>query len=85
MFNDLFEKCINEDRTTNKTADYFSWVGSYNGAVKIKGKWIAVKDLNRIDKSDWQRWQGPPSKEIVVALKEKPIKADELFPKRKNI
>jgi hypothetical protein len=46
--------------------------------------WIAVKDLNRIDKTGMQRWQGPPSKAISTAMKEQiPIRADLLLYKRK--
>jgi len=68
----------------NRTADYYSEVGSYRGTVKKYGMWIAVKDLNRIDKTGMQRWQGPPSKAISTAMKEQiPIRADLLLYKRK--
>lgn len=64
----------------NELSNYYSEVGSYGGAIKFKGRWTAVKDLNRIDKQKMYRWQGPPSKAIVNAMKDKPIRADVLFP-----
>lgn len=57
----------------NKKANYFSFVGSYHGAVKIKSKWIKAMNLNYINKSNWIRWQGPPSKAIQTALNKKNI------------
>lgn len=70
----------------NRRAKYYSEVGSYRGVIRTgKGrKWVSVFDLNRINKSDWIRWQGPPSEAIIRAMKEKPIRADILYPERKN-
>lgn len=61
---------------------YYSRVGSYDGAVKIKGRWIPVKGLNRINKSGWHRVSGPPSEAIVQAMLHiRPVlEAKELFP-----
>lgn len=70
--------------STNRTAEYYSEVGSYSGVIKKYGTWLAVTDLNRIDKTGMQRWQGPPSKAISKAMKEQiPIRADLLLYKRK--
>lgn len=60
---------------------YFSYVGSYEGAVEIKGKWIRIKNLNYIEKTDWIRHQGPPTKKIELALKDSTVyDARDLFP-----
>jgi len=60
---------------------YFTFVGSYDGAIKIKGRWIRASQLNRIDKTGWKRWSGPPSPAIVKAIESGlPTPATELFP-----
>lgn len=64
----------------NKLSNYYLQIGSYQGAIKINGKWCAAKDLNRIDKSKMYRWQGHPSLAIVNAMKEKPLSANILLP-----
>ncbi len=61
---------------------YFSYVGSYRGAVRLKGRWVPVTDLNRIDKTDWVRHQGPPTPAMQRALRGQPINACDLFPNR---
>jgi hypothetical protein len=67
----------------NRKANYFSFVGSFDGAVKVAGRWIRIKELNRIHKEDWTRWQGPPSPALARALQEpKALHAHELFPER---
>jgi len=67
----------------NKISNYYTPPGSYDGAVKVKNKWIRVRELNRIDKTGWQRWMGPPSSAIEKCMKEtKSIRADQRFPKR---
>ena len=48
---------------------YFSYVGSYEGAVKVNGKWVRVKNLNYIDKTGWNRHNGPATRAIENALK----------------
>jgi len=35
--------------------DYFSLTGSYEGGVKINGKWQRAKNLNYVDKRTWRR------------------------------
>ena len=52
----------------NRQAKYYTPPGSYDGAIKIGGTWKKVNELNRIDKSDWIRWQGPPSLAIRIAI-----------------
>jgi hypothetical protein len=65
----------------NSDANYYSFVGSYDGAVKIGGQWVRAVELNRIDKSHWRRWTGPPSRAILRAVKfGQPTQATELFP-----
>ena len=59
---------------------YFSEIGSYCGAVKIDGKWVSVKELNYIDKTGWERLQGPPGKKVAEAMDQAPISARILFP-----
>lgn len=60
---------------------YFVYIGSFDGAVKIKGRWVRAIELNRIDKTGWTRWQGPPSPAITRATKtQPPTPAWELFP-----
>jgi hypothetical protein len=71
----------------NRKAKYYSTVGSYGGShdgtIKIAGWWVRAVELNRINKSDWVRWQGPPSKAIVRAMRTgNPRRADLLFPER---
>ena len=48
---------------------YYSEVGSYRGCIKVRGKWIGVKDLNYINKDGWHRHQGPPTPAMVAAMK----------------
>ena len=60
----------------NKDAKYYTPVGSYHGALKFKGKWVRVKNLNYLDKSKLTRWTGPPSPAIIKALDCKKIKFD---------
>ena len=62
---------------------YYSYVGSYDGAVKLAGGWVRVVELNRIDKTGWTRWNGPPSAAIVKATRTQPaMQATDLFPDR---
>ena len=71
-------------KKSNRRAKYFSFVGSYEGVIKIKGKWIRAIELNRIHKEDWIRWQGPPSPAIIRAVKTgEPFQATLLFPERR--
>lgn len=61
--------------------EYFTFVGSYDGAIKVGGKWIRATGLNCIDKTGWKRHQGPPNKAILMAIKTTPsIEAKSLFP-----
>jgi len=64
----------------NRHADYFSYVGSYDGLVKMGGRWIRVTGLNRIVKAGWIRWQGPPNRAMCAALKMPSVPAVTLFP-----
>ena len=48
---------------------FFSYVGSYEGAIKIGGKWVRFKNLNYVNKAGWIRHQGPPTAALEVALK----------------
>lgn len=64
----------------NRLSNYYSEVGSFRGAIKIGNKWIAAKDLNRIDKSKMCRWQGPPSAALSRAMEKLPIRAEQLLP-----
>jgi len=60
---------------------YYSRVGSYDGAVKLRGRWVRVVGLNRIDKTGWHRVSGPPSLRIAMAMAEQPaVQAKEIFP-----
>jgi len=68
---------------TNRTAKYFSYVGSYDGFVKLIKNWVPVRELNRIDKSDWQRWSGPPSTAMKNSHKKyKTMDAAWMYPER---
>jgi hypothetical protein len=68
----------------NRKAKYYTAPGSYNGAIKCRGMWLRFEELNRIDKTGWQRWQGPPSKAITNILKNGiNFRADVVFSKRK--
>ena len=70
------------DQWDNQTMLYFSFVGSYSGGIKISGKWVRVSDLNRIDKSGWERIK--PSDTVRNQIREqKSVRADVLFPTRK--
>lgn len=60
---------------------YFVYIGSFDGAVKIKGRWVRVNGLNRIDKAGWTRFSGPPTTGISKATRtQKPVEAWDLFP-----
>lgn len=64
---------------------YFTFVGSYDGAVKIRGHWVRVVELNRINKTGWSRHQGPISPAMARAVREQPpTKAVDLFPHLAN-
>lgn len=69
----------------NRQAKYYSMIGSHEGAIKIGRAWIHVTDLNRIDKSGWIRWQGPPSEALTKAMREKSITAVEVIQLEENI
>jgi hypothetical protein len=63
--------------------EYYTPVGSYDGAVKIGGRWVRAIGLNRIDKRGWRRRSGPPTPAIISAIRNQPaILATELFPRR---
>lgn len=65
----------------NTKARYYTPPGSYDGAVKIKGRWVRAVELNRINKDGWVRWCGPPSKAIEAAIRQgTPTPAAELLP-----
>jgi hypothetical protein len=64
---------------------YYSEVGSYDGLIKISNNWVRVTGLNRIDKHNWIRHQGPPTKRMIAALKLSSQEAVKLFPDRKII
>lgn len=65
----------------NREAKHFTFIGSFDGAIKIRGRWVRAVELNRIDKTGWVRWAGPPSAAIVKAMKNgPPTQAYELFP-----
>ncbi len=55
--------------TWNRRANYYTEIGSYSGAVKLKGKWVRAQHLNCTNKEGWIRWAGPPSPAIQAALK----------------
>lgn len=60
---------------------YFSYVGSYEGAIQVNEKWVRVKNLNHINKTGFDRHQGPPTKQIEAALKQKVVlNAADLYP-----
>ena len=64
-----------------RSFDYYSSVGSYDGAIKIGRKWVRAVELNRIDKTGWNRRQGPMNAAIAKAIKSQPpMQAVELFP-----
>ena len=54
---------------------YFTEVGSYRGCVKIMNRWMAVKNLDYIDKTGWERHQGPPTVNMVKEMTYPPIDA----------
>ncbi len=65
----------------NRRANYYTPYGSYDGCVKIGGRWLRTSELNKIDKTGWVRWQGPPSPAMVKALREQPpVPATDRFP-----
>jgi hypothetical protein len=47
---------------------YFSFVGSYEGCLKRGRLWVRCKNLNYIDKTGWDRHQGPPTPGMLKAL-----------------
>ena len=56
----------------NKDANYYGVVGGYAGAFRANGHWVGVKEFNRhheLKPMPLIRWQGPPSKAIVKAIK----------------
>lgn len=57
----------------NEQAIYYTPPGSYDGLVKIQGRWRRVNELNRIDKTGWVRWQGPPTRAMLKALRSETI------------
>jgi hypothetical protein len=34
---------------------YFSLTGSFEGGMKIRGRWVYVTDLSHVDKTGWER------------------------------
>ena len=69
----------------NKNADYYSEVGSYRGLIKMGDKWFSVIHLNYIDKSRLTRWQGPPTSNMINALKQTPQPAVQFLPHLKIV
>ena len=71
----------------NSKSKYFSFVGSYEGLIKTCCGWTAVKELNRINKDGWIRWQGPMSNSMSKAWNQRSslIPAVELYPERATI
>lgn len=60
---------------------YFQWVGSDDGAVILNNRWVRVNGLNRINKTNWDRWQGVPSPYLKRVLgSQPPYEAVDLFP-----
>ncbi len=59
---------------------YFSEVGSYRGCVLMRGRWVSVKDLNKINKRGWKRHQGPATNAMQSAMLHQPLRAEQLFP-----
>jgi len=59
-------------------------VGSYDGLIRYThSSWVRIKELNRIDKHDWIRWQGPPTPAMERALKSgMSFRATDMFPNR---
>jgi hypothetical protein len=55
-------------------SNYYQAIGSDDGLVKVHGRWIRIRGLNRIHKSGWVRWQGPMTsamekgKDVVDAI-----------------
>lgn len=69
----------------NRKAKYYTPPGSYDGCVRIKTQWYRVTALNRIDKTGWVRWQGPPSRKMDEALKCcMAFESTVLFPERRR-
>lgn len=65
----------------NRDANYYHVIGLDDGLVKLGGRWLRVTGLNRIDKTGWVRWQGPPTRAMEKALREQPpVPATERFP-----
>jgi len=66
-----------------KAIKYFTYAGSYFGAVKVHGRWLRIKHLNRIDKTGWDRHQGPPNGSMMIALRHGQLfDARKIFPDR---
>jgi hypothetical protein len=55
--------------------EFHSEIGSWRGAIKKGGRWISVKDLNRVQKTGWVRYQGPPSPALEKAMNQPPVDA----------
>jgi hypothetical protein len=49
---------------------YFSFVGSYEGGIKIKNQWVHAVNLNYINKSKWKRHQGSLTPAMSRCLRE---------------
>ena len=70
----------------NSKARYYTPPGSYDGLVKIDGRWVRASGLNRISKVNWVRWQGPPSIHMERALRRSfSFIATALFPKSRLV
>jgi len=68
---------------SNVNAKYYTPPGSYDGLVRLFSGWARVTELNRIDKTGWIRWQGPPSEAMRQALRmDRFMRAPERFPER---
>ena len=50
---------------------YFSLVGSYEGGVRLGRRWIRAQNLNLIDKTGWERLQGPITAAMARCLTDK--------------
>ena len=49
---------------------YFSLTGSYEGGIKLNGRWTRAQNLNKIDKTGWERHQGPLTPAMAACLRE---------------
>lgn len=59
--------------------EYFTYVGSYDGAVKVRGRWVRAVELNRINKHGWQRVRPTPAAWRATKT-QPPTQATALFP-----